>query len=94
MIKRVPRQLAETLYRGWSASFDLMWSSANGVTPADRVAALGTNAAELFAANAALTTLMLGMIGESDPDMKAGIESRLASLPAYTVNQDGTVTLS
>lgn len=94
LLRRTPRQLADTLFRGWSMAFDLMWTAANGITPADRIAALGTDAAELFEANAALVELMLGVIGEHDPAMTAAIQQRLASLPAYTAHPDGTVTLA
>lgn len=93
LLRRTPRQLADTLFRGWSMAFDLLWSNANGITPADRIAALGTDAAELFNANTALVEMMLGVIGDSDPAMTAAIQQRVAALPAYTVNEDGTVTL-
>lgn len=93
LLRRTPRQLAETLFKGWSMAFDLLWTPANGITPADRIAALGTDAAELFQANSALVQLMLGVIGDKDPEMTAAVMQRVASLPAFTAHEDGTVTL-
>ena len=72
----------------------MLWASGNGLTPADRLAKLGPLAGEILTASAALCQFMLTMIGNSDPEMKAAIENRLASLPAYTVHENGTVTLN
>ena len=93
LLRRTPRQLSETLFKGWSMAFDLLWTPANGITPADRIAALGKDAAELFEANAALVQLMLTVIGDKDPEMTAAIQQRVASIPAFTTHEDGTVTL-
>ena len=93
IISQAPRRIAESLFKAWSANFDMMWTPAGGVTPADRVAALGTNAAELFVANSALVQFMLEVIGDKDPEMTAAIQQRVAALPAFTAREDGTVTL-
>ena len=93
VISQAPRRIADSLFQAWKANFDLLWTPAGGVTPADRLAALGTDAAELFEANTALVQFMLAVIGDKDPDMTAQITRRVASIPAFTVHRDGTVTL-
>ena len=93
VISQAPRRIADSLFQAWKASFDLLWAPAGGVSPADRIAALGTNAVELFEANTALVEFMLAVIGEKDPEMTAQIQQRVASIPVYTAHEDGTVTL-
>ena len=93
VVSQAPRRIADSLFQAWKANFDLLWTPAGGVTHADRIAALGTDAAELFEANSALVQFMLSVIGDKDPEMTAQITQRVASIPASTVHRDGTVTL-
>lgn len=93
VLTQAPRRIADSLFQAWKANFDLLWTPNGGVTPADRIAALGTNAAELFAANTALVQFMLTVVGDKDPEMTAAIQQRVASIPAFTAHEDGTVTL-
>jgi len=93
VLSQAPRRIADSLFQAWKTNFDLLWTPNGGVTPADRIAALGTNAAELFEANAALVEFMLAVIGDKDPEMTAAIQQRVALLPAFTAHEDGTVTL-
>jgi hypothetical protein len=90
---RAPRQIAGGLFRAWVANFDLLWTPAGGVTPADRIAALGPLAGEMMTASSALCQFMLQIIGNSDPEMTAAIQTRLAAMPSFTIHENGTVTL-
>ena len=93
-IRQLPRRLAEQLYRSWDQAFDFMWVERDGVTPAMRLEALGTAAAEMFERNTALVTFMVGMFTGEDNALVAKIMAKVATIPAYTVNEDGTVTLN
>ncbi len=66
---------------------------AGGVTAADRLAALGAHAAELFESSSALVQFLQELISDRDPEMTAQIEQRIASIPEFTAHEDGTITL-
>ena len=93
VLSQAPRRIADSLFQAWKTSFDLLWSTSGGVTPADRVAALGTNAAELFESSSALVQFLLEVIGDKDADMIAQIQQCVASIPDFTAHEDGTITL-
>lgn len=93
-----PRKVIEQLYSQWIQSYDLVWGDQGGVTPEQRLAALGTQAAELMNRSADLVTFLLTQLGDgqggtSDPDMTAAIMGRIAAKPAATSHEDGTVTI-
>lgn len=93
VISQTPRRIAENLFQAWKASFDMLWNTAGGVTPEDRIAAMGTNAVELFDSSSALVEFLLEVVGDKDPEITAEIEQRVATIPSYTAHDDGTVTL-
>lgn len=93
ILSQAPRRIADSLFQAWKTSFDLLWSTNGGVTPVDRIAALGINAAELFESSSSLVQFLLEVIGDKDPDMVAQIQQRVATIPAFTAHEDGTVTL-
>jgi len=92
-IKSAPRRLTDLIVREWQRAFDLLWTPSNGVTPAARLTEIGTDAAELFAANAALTQFLVTMLTGKDDALVAEIAAKVATIPAFTVHPDGTVTL-
>lgn len=78
-----------TMCRGQQDGIDAFWH-APGLTPQDMSDAYGTDAGKLFAFHAALTDLIIAQSaveGISPPPVKAPTN-------AFTVNQDGTVTIS
>lgn len=88
-----PRRMTEQLLRQWEQAFDLMWSDKDGVTPAQRLAALGPDAAELFAANAALIGFICQLLKGRDDALAAKLAGKTAAIPPHTVHKDGTITL-
>lgn len=93
VLSQAPRRIADSLFQAWKTSFDLLWSTAGGVTPADRIAAMGPNAVELFESSSALVQFLVEVIGDKDPEMIAQIQQRADSIPKFTAHEDGTVTL-
>ncbi|MCH7228769.1 hypothetical protein [Haloferula sp. A504] len=93
VLSQAPRRVADSLFQAWKTSFDLLWSEAGGVTPADRIAAMGTNAAELFESSSALVQFLVDVIGDKDTEMIAQIQQRVAAIPEFIAHEDGTITL-
>lgn len=93
-LKRTPRRMAESLVREWEGNFDMLWSTQGGVTPAERLIGLGTDAAELFSRNEALVTFILGQLGDEDAVTSGRIAAKVAAMPGVTVHEDGTVTIN
>lgn len=91
-IKAAPRRLVDTLMQSWERPFDLLWANPNS-TPAELLAEIGTDAAELFAENAALVQFLVSRLAGKDDALVAKIMAKVATIPSYTANQDGTVTL-
>jgi len=85
--------MAEQIVRQWETAFDQLWTERNGVTPAMRIAEIGTDAAELFGANEALVTFLAGMLTGKDDALIASIMAKVATMPPHTIHEDGTVTL-
>lgn len=92
-IKNAPRRLIDTMVREWEPAFNLMWSSTGGITPTMRLAAIGEDAAELFASNTAFATFLVANLTGKDDAMVAHIMGKLAQIPAYTIHEDGTATI-
>lgn len=91
-IKNRVAQQAEQIFVNWLSSFDNLWQS--GIfTPEEKIAALGTDAAEVFGLNEALVQFMVASMTGRRDDLVAQINAKVAAMPAYTINQDGTVTL-
>ena len=87
------RSIAERNAREWMREFDALWTKTS-ITPAERLAALGPAAAQLFALSNAMVQFLAGTIAQSRPDLWQGIQDRLDSLPEFTVEEDGTITLT
>lgn len=93
-IKVAPRRMADQIVQQWERSYDALWTTAHGVTPAARIAELGTAAVELFEANTALVTFLVTMLSGKDDALVARLTAKMATIPAFTANEDGTVTLT
>ncbi len=88
-----PRQIALQIIQIWEQKFDLMWSNRGPVTVAQRLAAIGPAGAELLERNTELVTFLLTQLSGEDQALIDRINAKLATIPAYTVAQNGTVTL-
>lgn len=87
-----PRRTAEQVVMQWERDFDALWATRIG-NPAEKLAVIGTDAAALFSTNTAWTTALITILTGKRDDLVKKITDKLAALPAFTVNQDGTVTL-
>lgn len=92
-IKAAPRRMAEQIVQQWERSFDMLWTERNGVTPAMRLAEIGTAAAELFAANSALVAFLVGILTGKDDALVARIMAKVVTIPPCTTHEDGSITL-
>jgi hypothetical protein len=91
-IKLQTAQIPQQIVRQWESVFNFLWS--DGIYTAEqKIAALGTDAGELFQANEALVAFMIAQLTGKRDDIVDAINSKIAALPAYTINSDGTVTL-
>lgn len=87
------RRTAEQLVHQWDNSVRELWSPGGDITPADLLAAIGTEAGEMMALSRALTAFLISTLTGKRDDLVAIIERRLATIPAFTVQADGTVTV-
>lgn len=92
-IRSAPRRLAESIIAQWESAFNMLWLVKDGVTPAMRLEELGSDAAALFQANAALTQFLVSMLTGQDDELVAEITAKVLSIPPHTVHEDGTVTI-
>jgi hypothetical protein len=91
-IKVQATRIPEQIVRNWMQAYNFVWS--DGVyTAEEKIAALGTDAGELFEANEDLVAFMIGQLTGKRDDLVAKITEILANRPAFTINPDGTVTL-
>lgn len=93
-ILETPRETAEQLFQQWDHAVRMLWSKQGDITPADKLAAMGTDAAELIAMSRALTAFLITICTGKRDDLVAKIEARLATIPAFTTHEDGTVTIN
>ena len=93
-ILETPRETAEQLFQQWDHAVRMLWSKQGDITPEDKLAAIGTDAAELIAMSRALTAFLITICTGKRDDLVAKIETRLATIPAFTTHKDGTVTIN
>jgi hypothetical protein len=89
-VLEMPSRMVEFLYINWSQSFEALHGDPS-LRP-QKLQILGTNAVELFQLNGALTQFMIGQLTGKRDDLVAEIGARLATLPQFNFNPDGTVT--
>jgi len=91
-IKVQATAIPEQIVRNWIQAYNFVWS--DGIyTAEEKIAALGTDAGELFEANEDLVAFMIGQLTGKRDDLVAQITEMIANRPAFTINPDGTVTL-
>lgn len=91
-IKVQATAIPEQIVRNWMQAYNFVWS--NGLyTAEEKIAALGTDAGELFQANEDLVVFMISQLTGKRDDLVEQINNMVANRPAYTINADGTVTL-
>lgn len=93
-IKKSAAQTAEQMFFGWSQTFQLLWRSGGLFAPAEKLAALGTEAGELFDLNGSMVAFMITNLTGKRDDIVEEIQNLVASMPPLTVNEDGTVTIN
>jgi hypothetical protein len=84
---QMPRIILAENLRSWARSLDLVWNPPAPATPAQVLAQLGTNGAELFQRSAALAAFL-----ESQKPGCTAIP-QAARIKPVTINADGSVTL-
>lgn len=91
-IKVQATSVPEQIIRNWEQLYSLIWS--NGLyTAEEKIAALGTDAGELFKANEDLVAFIVTQLTGKRDDLVEKVTGMVYNLPAYTINPDGTVTL-
>jgi hypothetical protein len=88
-LRTSPKVLVDTIYNYWARAFDLLHAEPTS-RPA-KLEALGTDAGEMFALNTALCQFLVTNLTGKRDDVVVGIQSRLATLPEFVFNEDGTV---
>ena len=88
------RRTAEQLVYQWDNSVRELWSPGGDITPADLLAVIGTEAGEMMTLSRALTAFLVSTLTGKRDDLVAVIERRLATIPAFTTHEDGTVTIN
>jgi len=92
LIKRVPKSIADQIFRQWLSAFDALWSN-NQFTLTERVEALGTDAVELVEMNTQLVQFMLQQFTGKRDDLVQTIQERVSKVPQFVANPDGSITL-
>lgn len=92
-IKSSAFQASEQMLNSWNQTFDMLWREGGAFTPAEKLEALGTEAAELFQLSAAMVEFMINNLSGKRDDALAIIAAKVSSMPALTINSDGTVTI-
>jgi hypothetical protein len=91
-IKNRAARLAETIIREWEHGFDALWNNPQA-TPAEVLAELGTDAAEVFELSAATVQFMAAILSGRLDEKLAAIQAKIEAKPATTVHEDGSVTI-
>lgn len=79
-----PQALFNLMFQQWRAKLDLLWKNPSPQAVLDEV---GTNAAELFALSAQMAAFLETLKNGSTA-------AALAQIKPFTVNPDGTVTIT
>jgi len=99
-ILRAPKMMAEHLVNTWCQSFDMLWNTRENrdpeltITVQDRLDAVGVEAVDLFAESSALCNFLVSRLSVDRPDLVEKIATRVSSMPLYTANSNGSVTLT
>lgn len=88
-VKQSAKTIADKIIKTWENSFSDIWDDKE---PAAVLAGLGTDAAEMFLLSQKTVQFLASILADR-PDDIARIVDKVESMPAFTVNADGTVTL-
>lgn len=91
-IKNRAARLAETIIREWEHGFDALWNNPQA-TPAEVLAELGTDAAEVFELSSTTCQFIAAILSGRLDEKLAAIQAKIAAKPATTVHEDGSVTI-
>lgn len=89
-VKRATSQMAYQLTQSWNHGWDLIWASED---PAAVLAALGTDAGEIFELNEDLIAYFNTTLTGRKQDELDAIMAKVAAKPATTTAEDGSVTI-
>ena len=92
-IERSIARLPDRLVRSWEEIFDSVWVERDGVTVAEKIAEIGTDAEEMLTDSAAFATFMIATLTGKRDDLVTRIQAKIATQPSYTQNPDGSITL-
>lgn len=91
-IIKAPTLILQSIYFTWAKAFnDLHGDQTLRPILLEKI---GTNGAELFKLNYALTNFMVSQLSGVRDDMVQDILTRVNTLPPFTYHPDGTVTVS
>lgn len=83
-LQQIPRRVLDHDFPLWEKGMDIIWASES---PAAVLSELGPTAAAIVSGHAA----MVALLEAGAPGCTA---DRVAAMPAYTVHEDGTVTIN
>lgn len=95
-LKSSPLNILNLMVTQWNSAYDTLWSGCvgpEGITPAKKLAALGTNAVELFDSSAALTAFIITQCAGKRLDIIAAMEAKIAAIPKFSRHANGSITL-
>jgi acyl-CoA reductase-like NAD-dependent aldehyde dehydrogenase len=95
-IKNSPREIAEQMFNMWEEAFNALWTQQPSLsyTTQEKIDAIGTNAAELFELNTQFVAFMITNLTGKRNDLIEKIQQKINTIPPYTVNSNGTITLN
>ena len=90
-VRQIAAQTADRLIQEWEQGWSLVWDHPN---PAEVLAELGTDAAEIFDLSAANVQFLATILAGKRQDDLDRILATVAAKPETITNEDGTVTLA
>lgn len=88
-----PHYLAVNMASAWSSAFDNLWNNSE-YTPTELLEGIGTNGKELFEVNTAFVGFMVSNLTGKNDELLNQILAKVSTIPAHTINEDGTVTIT
>lgn len=94
-VRAAPARIANALFRQLDHALDYLWSNKGGVSPEEKLEALGTDAVDLFWLSHQTVGFLMGITDglENDP-RRARIDELLSRIPTHTKHPDGRITIN
>lgn len=89
-LKNHIRNSARNLINDWAKGFDFLWRRNDPQSTLDEI---GTDATECFLRSKKMHEFIIEQYGIDHPLIVQEILPRLESIPEFTINEDGTVTI-